>query len=396
MNTKTLSDIIVIDLTQNVAGGYCTKLLAGFGAEVIKVEPPGTGDAIRAVGPFCDDEEGLERSIPFLWLNTGKKSITLDIESSKGLELLTELMKKADVLVEGLSAKKLHELGLEYETVCELNPGLVMTSITNFGRSGPYRDFAAEELQIQAMSGMMHMTGEASRPPLAAGPAVCHYSAGLNAYTATLMALFQKSRQGKGQHVDVSLQECGMENVEIGLSQHLHQGVNPKRGPHLGVPWSTYDCEDGYGVVISMPARRWHKAADIFAEPLLFQEKYRHIIDRIADRKTYEEVLEKEVKKYKKKDLFISGQKKGLAFGMVSTLAEAFELEQHRERNFFEEIDHPLAGCQTYCSAPFKMSESPWESSPAPLLGEHNNMIYGDMLGCTAETLNALKNGGII
>ncbi|MDW7772819.1 MAG: CoA transferase [Desulfobulbaceae bacterium] len=393
---KTLAHITVIDLTQNVAGAYCSKLMAGFGAEVIKVEPPRTGDAMRTVGPFCDGREGLERSIPFLWLNTGKKSITLDINSSKGLDLLAELMKKADVVMESLPLGKLQELGLEYEVVHELNPGLVMTSITNFGRSGPYRDFEAEEMQIQAMSGMMHMTGEASMKPLAAGPAVCHYLAGMHAYTATLMALFQKSGQGKGQHVDVSVQECGMENVEIALTQCLQEDKNPKRGPHLGVPWSTYTCADGYGVVISMPARKWHKAAEIFDDPFLFQEKYRHIIGRIADRKSYEEVLEKEVKKFKKKELFLAGQKKGLAFGMVSTLAEALELEQHSERGFFEEIDHPDAGRRTYCSAPFKMSETPWTSARAPLLGEHNSMIYGERLGCTPAELNAMKSRGII
>ena len=158
MNQTALSGIRVIDLTHYTAGPYCTKLMSGFGAEVIKVERPGTGDPMRSVGPFSHNRENIETSVPFLWLNTGKKSVTLDLKKEKGLRMLKELIGVADVLVENFSPGVMPRLGLDYTAVKKINPGIVMTSISNFGQTGPYKDFTADEITLNALSGGMAVT----------------------------------------------------------------------------------------------------------------------------------------------------------------------------------------------------------------------------------------------
>lgn len=396
MNQAALSDIRVVDLTHYTAGPYCTKLMSGFGAEVIKVERPGSGDAMRSVGPFFQNRKGTETSIPFLWLNTGKKSVTLDLKTEKGLDILKDLIGTADVLVENFSPDVMRRLGLDYKAVSDMNPGIVMTSISNFGQSGPYKDFKADEITLNALSGGMSVTGDPEKEPLAAGPVIYQYTAGQHAYLGTLMALFQKGVDGKGQFVDVSIQESGLEHIEIGLSYNLQRGENKKRGGHMFVPWATYDCKDGYGVVIAMPYRHWHRAAEIFKDPALFDDQYDHLLNRIKNRGEYEARLKPCVKAMRKTDLFHAGQARKLAFGYIASLKEASESPQHRARDFFKKIDHPTAGSHKYCDAPFKMSETPWASLRAPLLGEHNNDIYSGLLGYSADEIKQLAELEII
>jgi formyl-CoA transferase len=210
------------------------------------------------------------------------------------------------------------------------------------------------------------------------------------------MALYQRNDDGAGQQVEISMLESSLENIEIALTTYLHTGKISKRGPHPGVPWKSFECQDGYCVVIAMPARNWSKAADIFDDPFLFQGKYKHILGRIADRLTYEEALQAQVIKFKKEELFLAGQERGLAFGMVINLAEATELQQHRDRNFFMSIDHPATGNLPYCGAPFQMSQSPWISSRAPLIGEHNNLIYEGKLKLSRLEIMELERRGIV
>ncbi len=396
MSHSALSGIRVVDLTHYTAGPYCTKLMSGFGAEVVKVERPLTGDAMRSFGPFFQDRQDVETSIPFLWLNTGKKSVTLDFKTEKGREVLKDLIREADVVVESFSPGVMQRLGLDYETVRKLKPGIVMTSISNFGQSGPYKDFKADEITLNALSGGMSVTGEPEKEPLAAGPSIYQYTAGQHAYIGTLMALFQKGVDGKGQYVDVSIQESGLEHIEILLSYNLQKGENKKRGGHMFVPWATYDCQDGYAAVIAMPYRHWHRAAEIFKDPVLFDEKYDHLLNRIKDRTEYETRLKACVKTMPKKDLFHAGQARQLAFGYIADLKDVTESPQHEARRFFKEIDHPMTGKHKYCDAPFMMSETPWKSLRAPFLGEHNDEIFKGLLGYGEDEIKQLSEREII
>ena len=211
-NKTALSALRVLDLTSNRAGAYCTKLLAGFGAEVIKIEPPG-GDPMRRLPPFCG-EEGPERSIPFLWLNTGKKSVVLDLADSAGREALDGWLRSVDVVVETLPAPVREELGVSWESLSRHHPGLVLTSVSSFGRRGPYAGYQAEEIALYAMSGSMKLTGDPAREPLACGPSVASYTAGMWAYLLTLTALHEVEVTGRGREIDLSIHESAAGQVE--------------------------------------------------------------------------------------------------------------------------------------------------------------------------------------
>jgi crotonobetainyl-CoA:carnitine CoA-transferase CaiB-like acyl-CoA transferase len=273
---------------------------------------------------------------------------------------------------------------------------LVVTSISDFGQSGPYRDFQAEEIQLEALSGMMHLTGQPGRPPLAAGSAICQYSGGLHAYVGTLMALFAREEHGAGEAVDIALLDCGLENVEIALSNHLQRGTQPRRGPNPMVPWGLYECRDGWGSVVCMPQRHWNAAGTIFDEPRLSDGKFAHVIDRMMNREEYEGLLAPRVKEHTRAELFEEGQRHGLAFGYLASLAEAVALPQLEATGFFEPVEHPVAGRHGYAGAPFRMETTPWRSARAPLLGEHTREILGEHHGLGSDELESLAREGIV
>ncbi len=391
-----LSGLTVLDLTHEAAGPYCTKLLAGFGAEVIKVERPGSGDRMRATGPFYKDEEGPERSIPFLWLNTGKKSVTLDLKSRKGRGIMKDLVKGADLLIESFSPRVMPSLGLGYEELETINPGLVMTSISNFGRTGPHRDFEAEEITVYAMAGAMSLTGSAQREPLAPGIRVSQYSAALWAYFGTLVALYQRKETGKGQHLDVSIQECAVDNIEIALANCIHMGTRARRSKHMMVPWDLYACLDGYAAVLCGPFRHWLKGAEIFEEPRLLEPQYRHVRDRHERRGEVEDLIQPWISRHTRQEIFEAGQGRGLAFGYLASLKEAIDLPPHADRGFLEETAHPVAGRHRYPGAPFKLSETPWKQGSAPLLGEHTRQVLSERLGYSERDVAALCDEGVV
>jgi CoA:oxalate CoA-transferase len=398
MMEQALSHLKVLDLTHYVAGPYCTKLLAGFGAEVIKIERPGTGDRLRSMGPFYRNEPHPECSIPFLWLNTGKKSVTLNLKHETGKELFRTLVRGVDVVIENFSPRVMPGLDLHYDTLRPINPRLIMCSISNFGQTGPYRDYRAEEIVEYALSGLMYLTGDRARPPLASGPAIAQYTGGMAAYIATLMACYHRAVRGLGQHVDVSIHEACLDNIEVALVEYLHHGViaTRKNDRHTLVPWELYPCQDGYAAIIGGPIRHWLPGADLFEEPRLLDKKYRHMADRMAFRDEVEALLQAWAAKQKKKDIYHAGQARRLAFGFLASIEEAFDSPQHKAREYFVEIDHPIVGKQRYCGAPFRLLETPWRSMRAPLLGEHNTEIYGDLLRYSLEDIQRLSEEGVI
>jgi crotonobetainyl-CoA:carnitine CoA-transferase CaiB-like acyl-CoA transferase len=396
MPKGALTNLKVLDLTTYRAGPYCTKLLADFGAEVIKIEKPATGDPMRSIGPFVDNKPGLERSIPFHWLNTNKQSITLNLQSR---ELFDELLSKVDVLVESFSPEDKKKWNLDYARINKINPSLIMTSISNFGQTGPYQDYQAEEIVINAMSGSMMATGDHDRQPLCPGPAVAQYTAGLHAYLGTLIALFRRGISSEGDHVDVSIHESALENIELQLVGYLHHGKVARRNndEHLLVPWQLQACQDGYVAAIGAPVRHWLKAAPMFEEPRLLEEPYRHMSGRIQHRQEFEALFKPWLERHNKKDIYHMGQSRGLSFGHLASLAEAFQSKQHEARNFFVETEpHPVVGTLRICSSPFRGSSSSWQTGRAPLLGEHNEQIYGNLLNYSATELAHLKEEGAI
>ena len=380
----------VLDLTHHVAGPYCTKLFAGFGADVIKVERPVTGDGMRSVGPFVHSREHREMSIPFLWLNTGKRSLTLDLKNEEGRRILLRLVEWADVVVENFSPGVMTRLKLGYQTLIKVNPAVIMTSISNFGQTGPYRDYKADEIVAYALSGLMRLTGDPARPPLRAGPMIAQYTAGMLAYIATLIALYQRELTGVGQHIDVSIQEAALDNIEVSVMEYLRLGkvANRTADEHALVPWQLFPCRDGHVAIIGGPIRHWLTGACLFNEPRLLEEPYRHAAGRIAHRDEVKALIQPWLERNAKKDIYHLGQRSRLAFGYLATLDEVYASPQLRARHFWAETVHPVAGSQQYCGPPFRPSDTPWRHGRAPLLGEHNNEILGEELGYSADQVS--------
>jgi crotonobetainyl-CoA:carnitine CoA-transferase CaiB-like acyl-CoA transferase len=394
-----LSHLRILDLTHVRAGPFCTRLLAGFGARVVKIERPGLGDRLRRSGPFADGVSGPERSIPFHWLNAGKESVSLDLKSSRGREILLDLVKNSDALVENFAPGVMARLGLDFARLREINPKLVMVSISNFGQTGPYRDFKADEAVLYAMSGGMMATGDPDKPPLASGPAITQYTAGLHAYIAALMTL-ARAGDASGEYIDVSIQESALENVEIHLAEHAHDGKTARRNgdQHPLVPWRTYPCRDGYAAIVGGPLRRWPKAARaLFGEdsPLAAPE-FAHVRERIARRSEVEGLLRDWLASTDKREIYEHGQANGLAFGYLATLADVLASPQHAARGFIGKCeDHPVLGPLTACTAPFRARGWTWRMGRAPLLGEHTERVLAEF-GLAAADIKRLAAEGVV
>ncbi len=394
-----LAHLTVLDLTWHVAGPYCTRLFAGFGARVIKVERPRSGDPLRAVGPFAGDEPGPERSLPFHWVNAGKQSLTLDLKQREGVAIVEALLARADVLVESFAPGVLDRLGLDPARLRRVNPRAVVTSVTSFGSTGPYRDYRATEAVLYAMAGGMVMTGDRERPPLGAGPSIAQYTAGMHAYLGTLLALYRRGAAGSGERVEVSAHESALENVEIALAEALHGGHPARRAgdAHTMVPWQSYPCRDGHAAVIGGPVRRWLAATDLFGEPRLGEEPFRHMAGRIKHRREFEALIAPWLARQGKRDVYHAGQKRGLAWGYLATLEEAAASPQHAARGFFAPgSPHPVVGAPAQAGPPFMLGPGTWRTGRAPLLGEHTDAILTGDLGHGSAIVADLRARGIV
>ena len=398
MPEQALSHLKVVDLTHYIAGPFCTKLMAGFGADVIKVEKPRSGDGLRQVGPYSKGTTDLESSIPFLWLNTAKRSITVNLATEGGHEIIARLVRNADVLIENFSPGVMASFGLSFDFLHEINPRLVMTSISNFGQIGPYRDYEAEEITEYAMSGLMQLTGHPDRPPLCSGPAMTQYTAGIQAYFATMLAIWHRGVTGIGQHADISIQESSLDNIEIALTEYLHTGkiANRTGDEHPLVPWKLYPCKDGFATIIGGPMRHWLGAATLFEEPRLLEPRLHHMADRMKHRREVEDYLQPWITNHTKQEIYEAGQKRKLAFSYLAAAHEVLQSPQHEAREFFVEIAHPHSGTQRYCGPPFRPSVTSWRSDRAPLLGEHTEEIMIGSLGYTQDDVLRFRSQGTI
>jgi crotonobetainyl-CoA:carnitine CoA-transferase CaiB-like acyl-CoA transferase len=387
----------VIELGGGIAGSYCTKLMAGFGADVIKVEPWPAGDKLRQSEPFIDGASGPENSIPHLWYNTGKRSVVLNLDSKRELDWLKGIIRRADVVVDGFAPGKLAEIGLGFDVLKSVRRDIILTSITPFGQSGPNKDYEAEEITLYAMSGLMYATGHPDREPLAAGPAICQLSAGMKAYIATLMAVYRRKQAAGAEWIDVSVHEAALDNFEIAVAEHMELGKKAKRAndEHALVPWRIFPCRDGHAAIIGGPIRHWLKAAEIFEEPELTSTKYAHMADRIRQRADVRALMAPWLSRHDKKDIFHAGQKRKMAWGYLATLADVVGSPQHRARGFLPEVHHPDHGHQIMLGAPFRPSRSPWRQQRAPQLGEHTSEVLQELLGLSPAEIGAAKEGAL-
>ncbi len=387
----------VIDLTHYIAGPYCTKLLADFGADVIKIEKPGGGDGARKTGPFFHDDPHPEKSGLFLYLNTNKRGITLNLNTQTGRELFKELIKGADIVVESFSPGVMAGWALDYQALEKINPGLVMTSVSNFGQTGPYRDYKSSHIVTCAMGGWTHTAGDETGVPPQAGGWLTHYITGIVAAIGTLSALFYRNETGVGQHVDISSMEALSPTMVYPTVNYAYTGLAEWRIGNR-FPFVILPCKDGYIGMNLLTQDQWELFCNFVGMPeLLENPNYTYGLDLMEK---WEEVQAKIAPWFADKnadEVFHEGQSWRIPFALVPTTEEILEFPQHKERGFFVDVDHPATGKVTYPGAPFRMSETSWEvKRHAPLLGQHNEEVYCKELGYTKADLVKLFGLGVI
>lgn len=404
MAKQALSWLKVVEYGEFIAAPYCTKLMADLGAEVIKVEEPSVGDRARHHGPFLNDIPHPERSGLFLNLNTNKLGITLNIRTATGNRVLQQLLKEADVFVESNPPQEMKALGLDYHRLREINPRLIVTSITPYGQTGPYRDYRAYDINCCAAGGISIAVGAPDREPLTMPFFQCDYQAGVSAAAATYVALLARNATGEGQHVDISEAEVmAALHVGIDICEWREKGLREERAgfrdSQTVYPSTTLPCKDGYVRLRAPQLAQWIRFLALMGTPEWTKNpRYR---DRHAMGMEYPEevdaLLNPWLMQHTKEEIFAMCLKERVPLAPVNTMEELVNSEHLKEREYFMRVDRSETGSLTYPGAPYKFSSTPWRiSRPAPILGEHNEQIYCGRLGYSREELVQLRRAGII
>ena len=407
MTQQALSDISVLDFTHHIAGPYCAKLLADYGAEVIKVERPVTGDAARGIGPFPNDEPHPEKSGTFLHLNTNKRSITLDLKTDEGRRVALDLAARADAVVESFRPGVMDGFGLGYDALSEANPALVMTSISNFGQTGPYRDWRGSELIFYGMGGELYSTGVSEKEPLKLGGTVGLYQAGTVAAYATLGAIFTARDNDGGQRVDVSIMETQAGSIDRRMSMLLayqYNGEITERAPlgsatgSGGYPSGVYPCADGF-FQFTGGGNYFTRVLDMLDYPeelvgdewLTPEAQADEDMQGLFDAVFYPWLMERN-----KAEIWERAQRSRVLSGPLNTMEDLHHDPIFHQRGAFAEAAHPEAGTLRYPGRPFIMGATPWAiRRPAPTLGQHTDEILAE-LGLADSEIGQLRDGGIV
>jgi len=391
-----LEDIRVLDMSRFISGPYCAQLLADMGAEVIRIEKIGGGDD-RFLGPFTANNESMGAMI----YNRNKKGITLNIRSEQGRELLKSLVKISDVVIENFTAGYLESLGIGYEDLRKINPGIIFASISAYGGYGPYSTKGAFDQIIQGMSGLMYVTGRPGDPPIKAGISLSDYGAALYTALGVVFALRHRDKTGEGQMIDVSLFDTAISFLETIIPEYkVNHHVRPQIGNRrpFSAPTDTYKCKDGYvSISISTEAlwKRYTKLIgreDLTNDPRFTGNANRtinqHYLNNLAAAwaadKTVEEAL-------------CLLDEVHIPCGTVQTITEVVEDPQVRAREMVVDIDHPGSGSVPLPGIVIKMSKTPGGiETPAPKVGQHNEEIFGRLLGLSMEEISELKEKKVV
>ena len=404
MGASALSDLKVIELGNTVSAPFCAKLLSSLGAEVIKVEKPGTGDDARRMGPFLQDIPHPECSGLFLYLNTDKLSITLNLEMKAGRSILSTLIKDADVLVENNLPREMQRLGLDYETLKGINPKLIMTSITPFGYTGPYRDYKATDLISFHAGGLGYITprpgaGEPDEGPLRMRGHLADFMAGLDAAAGTTCVLYQRDQTGIGQHLDISEQESVAVCVATNLTVDSYAGHTVARAGAASIqPVTVLGCEDGFVDIQCMTEEQWQRLVEVMGNPdWAHLEFFQDPFSRAENWDALQPLLSNWFAEQRMQEFYREAQANRVAAAPTNTMEDVVKSEHLAERDFFIDVEHPDAGTLRYPGPLLKLSHTPSKvNQRAPLLGEHNEEIYCGRLGYSREDLSKMRNAAII
>lgn len=405
MSKSALAGTTVLEYCDTVAGSFCCKLMADLGAQVVKVEEPGTGSRARRRGPFLKDVPHLEKSALFLYLNTNKLGVTLNPRLKTGAAIFGQLATKADVLVEDTRSGILKKLGLDYPSLATLNPRLVMTSVTPFGQAGPYRKYKAYHMNIYHSGGDGYLlpSGLAwelypEREPLAGGGYLGEYQAGINAGVATLSALYARDSYGEGQQVDVSVQESLIALNRRDMARYPNEGECESRATGIFPVGGLYQCKDGFVEVSLIEDHEWQGFVELMGNPdWAADPQYKDRFARNAASAKLQPLIRKWMLEHTKEEIYRGAQARRVAAGRVATPEEVVNSEHLKARGFFVEAAHSEAGLLKYPRGPAILSKTPFSiSRTAPRLGEHNEEIYTGWLGMDKADLPRLAGAGII
>ena len=379
---KALNGLMVLDLSENISGPYCTKLLGALGAEVIKVENPENGDVSRQLGPFPDDLPHLEKSARFLYLNTNKKSVTIGLRTSAGFDELKKLVLRADILVENFVPGTMAGLGADYDILSAINPELVMVSISDFGQTGPYRNYRGGRLVNNALSGYTYINGDPNREPLTGGGEQPAYQGGLNAFIGAMSAILMRDKTGKGQYIDVSIHECMSTIHQFNVNRHIYSGKVQSRVGNRYMyshPTTIYPCRDGFVSIAPASDEQGENLLLMMEMEFLLEDpRFQTGFHRLANADAFDDAVKPWFMKRNRKEIVEACQEWRIPAAYVNNMKDVLNDPQYKAREFWKTIDHPKAGPLPYAVAPFRMSETPAHPERAPLLGEHNSEIFDE------------------
>ena len=394
---KPLEGIKILDLSRILAGPYATMLLNELGAEIVKVERPGNGDDARYYGPFKNGQ-----SVYFISINRGKKSITINLKSPEGIKIIKEMVTEFDILIENFRPGTMERLGIGYDVLKEINPKLIYAATSGFGHTGPESHKPAYDMLVQAMGGMISITGWEDMPPTRVGMSIGDIGTALFTSIGINAALYQREKTGVGQKVDIAMLDCQIALLENALVRYQVDGKPPKpvgnRHPTI-TPFQAFKAKDKYFVLALGNDNLWKKFCNVFSRgDLLTDERFLTNDERTKNRKIIIPILEKifiEKTAIEWTEFFDSH---GIPSGLINSMDKVIENKQLQSRNMFVEVNDEKAGKIKIVGNPIKMSTIPEEKTrqTSPKIGEHTSEILGKYLGFDEEKIKQLKEDGVI
>lgn len=386
-----------------VSAAYGAKLMADLGAEVIKVEEPRHGDAARRRGPFPGGVPHPEKSGLFLYLNTNKRGITIDLTQPRGAGLLADLAAGADVLIHNFTPREMRARGLDYDRLARRSPRLVMLSITPFGLTGPHSEYHATDLTLWNAGGVAYLNGGGpgtdDLPPLKPFGLQAEFQGGLNAAVAGLAALLARARGGTGQHVSISIQECVAAILELTFEFWPYMGLIASRlGQKPIQPLDFFECRDGWIFLCCVEEHQWQTWVQLMGSPeWASMELFENRLARAQNYDALKLFLDEWFRERSVDELYRAGQARRVPLAPVSTMTDLLASDHLKSRGFFAVIDHPAAGRVTAPGAPYHLALTPWQiRRPAPLLGQHNEEVFVEELKLTGDEVTRLRQAGVV